>query len=241
MSDASPTSTPVPAPGAQAAKVCGILSIVFALTCVGLPVALVLGIVALVQQAKAKRLAKADPRSYAPVPSTGLVTGIIGLVLAALMLPVMGIATAIAIPSVMLQRELAREAAVQHHLDQARAKAEAAVLAWQARNPGQPVPQDTLIRDLLRDPELAALKNPFDPKSPAFLGGETGPGGAVMIHPDRSEEGGVTTWSVKFRAEIPRRNEQRVLTAEVVTHAQEQVQGRTEDGWEVVNPPAAQN
>ncbi|WP_243317776.1 DUF4190 domain-containing protein [Geothrix paludis] len=241
MSDAFPTSALVPAPGAQAAKVCGILSIIFALTCVGLPVALILGIVALVQQAKAKRLAKADPQSYAPVPSTGLVTGIIGLVLAALMLPVMGIVSAFAIPTVMLQRELAREAAVQHNLDRARAKADAAVLAWQARNPSQPVLQDTLIRDLLRDPELAVLKNPFDPQSPAFLGGETGPGGAVMIHPDRSEEGGVTTWSVKFRAEIPRRNEQRVLTAEVVTHTQEQVQGRTEDGWEVVNPPAAQN
>ncbi|WP_243322820.1 DUF4190 domain-containing protein [Geothrix sp. SG200] len=231
----------LPAPGAKAAKVCGILSIVFALTCVGLPVALILGIVALVQQAKAKRLAKADPEGYAPVPSTGLVTGIIGLVLAALMLPVMGMAAAFAVPSVMLYREQVRNTAVQHHLDRAKAKAEAAVLEWQARNPGQPVPQEALIRDLLRDPELAALRNPFDPQSPAFLGGETGPGGAVMIHPDRSEEGGVTTWSVKFRAEIPRRNEQRVLTAEVITHTQEQVQGRTEDGWEVVNPPAAQN
>ncbi|HJV38832.1 MAG TPA: hypothetical protein VJ528_08345 [Geothrix sp.] len=241
MSDAFPTSALVPAPGAQAAKVCGILSIIFALTCVGLPVALILGIVALVQQAKAKRLAKADPQSYVPVPSTGLVTGIIGLVLAALMLPVMGMAAAFAIPAVVLQRELVREKAVQHHLDLAKAKAEAAVLAWQARNPNQPVPQDTLVRDLLGDPELVALKNPFDPQSPAFLGGETGPGGAVMIHPDHLEEGGVTIWSVKFRAEIPRRNEQRVLTAEVVTHTQEQVQGRTEDGWEVVNPPAAQN
>lgn len=231
----------LPAPGAKAAKVCGILSIVFALTCVGLPVALILGIVALVQQAKAKRLAKVDPQGYAMVSSTGLVTGIIGLVLAALMLPVMGMAAAFAVPSVVLYREQVRETAVQHHLDRAKAKAEAAVLEWQARNPDQPVPQEALIRDLLRDPELVALRNPFDPQSPAFLGGETGPGGAVMIHPDRIEEGGVTTWSVKFRAELPRRNEQRVLTAEVLTHTQERLQGRTEDGWEVVNPPAAQN
>lgn len=232
------SASPLPqAPGAGAAKVCGILAIIFALTCVGIPLAIILGIAALVQQSRAKRLVKADPQAYAPVPATGLVTGIIGLVLPVLMLPFIGIVSAVAIPSFLYQREQARSMAVQHHLDLARAKAEAAVLAWQARNPGQPVPQGTLIKDLLGDPELAALKNPFDPKSPAFLGGETGPGGAVMIHSDRVEEGGVTTWSVKFRAEIPRRNEQRVLTAEIVTHTQEQVHGRTEDGWEVVNPP----
>jgi len=68
----------MPAPGAKAAKVCGILAIIFALTCVGFPIAIILGIVALVQQAKAKRLAKVQPDVYAPVSATGMVTGIIG-------------------------------------------------------------------------------------------------------------------------------------------------------------------
>jgi hypothetical protein len=238
MSDAYAPPVPVPAPGAKAAKVCGILAIVCALTCVGIPFALVLGIVALVQHAKAKRLAKAEPGTYAPVPATGLVTGIVGLVLPVLMLPFVGIVSAIAIPSLLIHQEGVREMAVQHHLDLAKAKAEAAVLAWQSRAPGQPVSQEALIQDLLRDPELAALKNPFDPKSPAFLGGKAGSGGAVMIYPDRVEEGGVTTWSVKFQAVIHRRNDQRTLTAEAITRVEERVQGRTADGWEVVTPEA---
>ena len=102
----------IPAPGAKAAKVCGILAIVFALTCVGIPVAVVLGIVALVQHGKAKRLAKAQPEAYEAVPSTGLVTGIIGLVLPVFMLPFAGIVSAIAIPALLSQRGRARDKAV---------------------------------------------------------------------------------------------------------------------------------
>lgn len=230
-------STLPQAPGAGAAKVCGILAIIFALTCVGIPVAIILGIVALVQQAKAKRLAKADPQDYAPVPATGLVTGIIGLVLPVLMLPILGIAAALSMPALLSSREHVRAMAVQHNLDLAQAKAEAAVSAWQTRNPGQPTPLDATIQALLKEPELLALKNPMDPKAPAVAAGRAGALGTTMIFADREEEGGVTTWSIKLQARVRRGGAEKVLERQVITHAQEQVHGRTEDGWEVVNPP----
>ncbi|WP_243302774.1 hypothetical protein [Geothrix oryzisoli] len=238
MSDAFPTSAPVPAPGAKAAKLCGILAIVFALTCVGIPVAIILGIVALVQQAKAKRLAKAEPGRYQPVPATGLVTGIIGLVLPLLMLPFLGIVGAIAIPAMLGQRERAREIAVQANLDVARIRADAEVQAALAKAPGQPPSPEAIIQLLVADPAVVALKNPVVPSAPGLQRGTSGPLGTVMVHPAREQEGGVTVWSVKFRAVVKRGGQDRVLEAEVVTHTQEQVQGRTEDGWEVVTAPA---
>lgn len=237
MSDAFPTSALIAAPGAKAAKICGILAIILALTCVGIPVAIILGIVALVQQAKAKRLAKAEPQTYAPVPATGLVTGILGLVLPLLMLPFVGIVSAIAIPALLIQREQARSAVIQHNLDLAQAKAEAAVFAWQARNPGQPAPQGPIIQDLLKDPEVQALKNPVDPKVPAVQSGRANVPGTVMVDADHEQENGITTWSIRLRAVLRRGGEEKVLERQVVTHVQEQVQGRTEDGWMVVNPP----
>ena len=237
MSDAFPTSASTPAPGARAAKVCGILAIVLALTCVGIPVAIVLGIVALVQHGKAKRLAKTDPGTYAPVPATGFVTGLIGLLLPLVMLPFVGIVSAIAIPALLVQREHAREMTLLRTLDLAQAKAEAAVLAAQARTPGQPPSQEQVIRDLVKDPELLALRNPVDPKAPALQAGRSVSEGTVALFADREEQGGVTTWSIKLQARVRRAGGVKLLEREVVTHTQEQVHGRTEDGWEVVNPP----
>ena len=94
----------VAAPGARAAKRCGIWSIVASLTCVGLPVGIVLAIIAVVQQAKAKRLAKENPDLYETPTNVGLVTSIIGLAMPVLMLPFLGIAAAIAIPLMQGQR-----------------------------------------------------------------------------------------------------------------------------------------
>jgi hypothetical protein len=225
------------APGAGAAKVCGILAIILALTCVGIPVAIILGIVALVQQAKAKRFAKAQPESYAPMPATGLVTGIIGLVLPVLLLPILGIGAALSMPALLSSREQVRVMAVQHNLDLAQAKAEAAVSAWQTRNPGQPAPQGAIIQELLREPELLALKNPVDPKAPAIAAGAAGTLGTIMVHANQEVEGGVTTWSIRLQARVRRGGAEKLLEREVITHTQEQVHGRTEDGWEVVNPP----
>jgi hypothetical protein len=59
-----------------------------------------------------------------------------------------------------------------------------------------------------------------------------------MVYGDREEVGGVTTWSLQFRAVVRRGGQERTLQGEVITHTQERVQGRTEDGWEVVQPPA---
>jgi hypothetical protein len=101
----------IPAPGARAARLCGIWSIVLGLTCVGLPIGIVLAIVALVQQAKAKRLAKESPELYEAPSATGLVTGIIGLVMVVVMLPFLGIVSAIAIPAMLGQRSRARDKA----------------------------------------------------------------------------------------------------------------------------------
>jgi hypothetical protein len=112
MSDALLTT----APGARAAKVCGILAIVFALTCIGFPVALVLGIVAIVQHGKARRLARAQPERFEPVPATGLVTAIIGLGASLLLVPLLGVASAIAIPALLSQRGRARDKAVIFNL-----------------------------------------------------------------------------------------------------------------------------
>ncbi|HET8901576.1 MAG TPA: hypothetical protein VFM84_06535, partial [Holophagaceae bacterium] len=105
-----------PAPGARGAKLCGIWSIIAAVTCVGIPVGIVLAIIALVQQAKANRLAKENPDLYERPAATGLVTGIIGLAMPVLMLPFIGIASAIAIPALLSQRARARDKAAMEHV-----------------------------------------------------------------------------------------------------------------------------
>jgi hypothetical protein len=238
MSDAFPPLELLPAPGAKAAKVCGILAIIFSLTCVGIPVAIALGIVALVQHAKAKRLAQADPQAYEAVPATGMVTAIIGLVLPLVLLPFAGIVSAIALPALLGQRERAREIVVQTNLEAARRQAEAAVLAIHAKAPGRIPSPDAIIQGLSSDPLILALRNPYNPSAPALQRGASGPLGTVMVQGSHEEEGGVATWSVRFRALVRRGGQDRTLEAEVITHTQEKVQGRTEDGWEVVQPPA---
>jgi len=233
MSDAFLT----PAPGAKAAKLCGILAVGFALTCVGFPVAIVLGIVALVQQAKAKRLAKEEPQAYLPVPATGLVSGIIGLVLSGIMLPVSVIAAAVAFPAYVTFSERARETRVRAMVEAGRTQAEVLVAELHAKAPGQVPSQDAVIQALSRDPGIQAFKNPYNPSAPAFKRGREGLLGTVTVYPDMEEVGGVTTWSIKFLGTVRRGGQERPIEAEVITHTQEKVHGRTEDGWEVVQPP----
>lgn len=105
-----------PAPGARAAKLCGIWAIVAGITCVGLPIAIVLAIVALVKQAKASRLAKEDPGLYEKPSATGLVLGILGLVMPIVMIPFIGIVSAIAIPAMLSQRARARDKAAMMNM-----------------------------------------------------------------------------------------------------------------------------
>ncbi len=92
------------APGAKTARRCGIAAIVCALTCVGIPLALILGIVAIVQANKAKAFARQYPETYALPSSSGLILGIVGLCLPVVMLPFVGIVSAIAIPAILGQR-----------------------------------------------------------------------------------------------------------------------------------------
>lgn len=106
-----PSASLPPAPGARGAKLCGIWSLVASVTCVGLPIGIVLAIVALVQSAKARRLARENPGYFAPPPATGLVLGIIGLAMPVILLPFIGIVSAIAIPALLSQRARARDKA----------------------------------------------------------------------------------------------------------------------------------
>ncbi len=236
------------APGAKAAKVCGILAIVFALTCAGIPVAIVLGIVALVQHGKAKRFARTQPDAYEPVTATGLVTGIIGLVLPVFMLPFAGIVSAIAIPALLMQRERAREVAVQSNLNTAKARAEAALLAIRTNAPGQTPSQYAIIQALSVDPAIQALKNPVTPTAPALQHGTSGPLGTVLVYADQAQEEGITTWSLQFRALLRQGGEEKTLTEELIVHTQEQAPLRLPDATEEVpspmptpEPPAPQN
>lgn len=209
---------PLPAPGAKAAKVCGILAIILALTCVGIPVAVVLGIVALVQHAKARRLARTEPEVYAPVPATGLVTGIIGLVLPLLLLPLVGIVSAIAIPALLTQRTRAREAVLEVNFEQVRQKTERLGQELQAKAPGDvPDLEAVLVREVLADPQMAALRNPFNPASPALQAAHSGGPGVICLFPGKDEEGGLIHCSVKLHAAFPSRDGERALDAEVPT------------------------
>jgi type II secretory pathway pseudopilin PulG len=151
------------------------------------------------------------------------------------MLPFVGIVSAIAIPAFLVQRERAREVAVQSNLDAARARAEATVL--DLRSKGGPAPsQDAVIRALAADPLILALRNPVTPSAPAFQRGTSGPLGTVMVYADQAEADGVTTWSIQFRAAVRRGGQERTLEGEVITLTQERVVDRTGIGPEAVSP-----
>lgn len=105
-----------PAPGARGAKLCGIWGIVASFTCIGLPIGLVLAIVALVKQAKANRLAKEDPGLYEKPSAAGLVLGILGLLMPIVLVPFIGIVSAIAIPALLSQRGRARDKAALENM-----------------------------------------------------------------------------------------------------------------------------
>ena len=110
-----------PAPGAKASMVCGILSIVGALTCVCSPVGIVLGIVALVKHTRASRASAEAPEAYTRTSAAGLVTGIIGLALSVLLaipglLFLLGMGSSLAIPSLLSQRSRARDQSARENM-----------------------------------------------------------------------------------------------------------------------------
>ena len=160
-------ATPLsPAPGARGAKLCGIWSIVTSLTCVGIPVGIVLAIIALVQQAKANRLAKENPSFYERPTAAGLVTGIIGLAMPALMLPFIGIVSAIAIPAMLNQRARARDqVAIMNMVGLTGALVGRYDKEEEQKTPPEQIP--TVLETRLRQ-NTAADKNPWDPAAPPF-------------------------------------------------------------------------
>lgn len=157
------------APGAKAARVCGILSIVLGVTCVGIPAAIVLGIVALVQQAKAKRMAAEYPTEYRTPTGSGLVTGIIGLVLPILMLPFAGIIAAIAVPAFLSQRERSVSHVMRNNLMSRTGDLVAAYERGIETGQDQPSIQASMEKLL----QQATERNPMDKDAPAFRGSIT--------------------------------------------------------------------
>jgi uncharacterized membrane protein len=151
------------APGASTAKTTGILSIVLGLLC--LPVGLILAIIALVQHNKAKGACLANPGMYEPVGNTGLVTAIIGLILP-LVLAIIGIIAAIAIPALLGQRGRARDRASMSNMTSAVGDLVGEYdRLVENRTPRESVPTalETKLRAIGAD-----TKNPWDPTVPAF-------------------------------------------------------------------------
>ncbi len=164
MADAS--SPLSPAPGARGAKLCGIWSLIASATCLGIPIGIVLAIIALVQQAKAKRLAKEHPDFYGQPTATGLVTGILGLAMPVLMLPFIGIVSAIAIPAMLSQRSRARDrAAIENMVG----RTGDLVGQWdRQRGMGTAPDQIPAALETYLQQVTAADKNPWDLSTPAF-------------------------------------------------------------------------
>lgn len=157
------------APGAKGARVCGILAIIFALTCAGIPIAVVLGIVALVQHAKAKRLAIECPQEYRTPTNSGMVLGIVGLCMPVVMLPFAGIVSAIAFPAFLGQRQRAREKVV--HVNVTGKLNELVVEYNKGYEQGASAVQIQTNLESVVSRSLALDKNPWDPALPAYRAG----------------------------------------------------------------------
>jgi type II secretory pathway pseudopilin PulG len=167
MQFAAPTMPLPEAPGAKAARICGILAIVFAVTCICFPVGVVLGIVALVKHSGAKKCAQEQPESYAQPSQSGLITGIVGLVLALLFaLPGIGIVSAIAIPALLGQRARARDKAAISTL-QSKLPELAERYGRSLETGAAPMSIKTELDNYLQSSGDLA-KNPYNPQAPAF-------------------------------------------------------------------------
>lgn len=103
------------APGAKVAFHCGLWALISVLLC--FPVSLVLGIVALVQSSKAKRLALTFPETYQYPTNAGMIMSIVALSVLPILF-IIGMVSAIAIPALLGQRTRARDkATISNTLD----------------------------------------------------------------------------------------------------------------------------
>ena len=183
----TPGQTPAkaPAPGAKTARICGIAAIVCALTCVGIPIALILGIVALVKAGKAKALAKSYPETYEMPSSAGMILGIVGLCLPVVMLPFAGIVSAIAIPALLSQRQHARDRALHMQMAQVKARAEAISLELGSRDLNRAPTGEDVIERLMQDPALKSMKNSYAPEDVVLIRGFDPRPGTIALNFDR--------------------------------------------------------
>lgn len=109
----APLNPMEPAPGAKASFHLGLWSILLNVLCGCFPVAIPLGVMAIVKHGKAERAAQAEPNRYFPPSPTGKTLGIVGLCLTVVALMVVGMISAIAIPALLGQRQRAQEHMVQ--------------------------------------------------------------------------------------------------------------------------------
>ncbi len=196
----APAAALAEAPGARTARICGIAAIACALTCVAIPLAIILGILALVKANKARTLARQYPETYGLPTSGGLILGIVGLALPVVMLPFAGIVSAIAIPALLSQRNQARDKAMEIQWAQVRSRAEA--IALEAGATGAPrLSAEGAINLLLSDASLKAMKNVHNPADAVLIRGTQPRPGTIALSPAReSGSGGTTTESVVLRA-----------------------------------------
>ncbi len=218
----SPPPSPLPprvslpeGSGAKASRVCGILAVFFAVTCVGFPIAVILGIVSLVQHAKARRAALDEPTIYARPTNTGLVLGIVGLALSIIAIPTGVMAT----PIFLVLRDTKRGEALDTQFQKVEARSRAILKELEARQNGQPVEPPALIQAVLQDPELSALKSPLDAKQPLLEEAQepSKKGVIALSASEEKTEDGYTLGSMVIKAYYWVLDEKKPLTATVTT------------------------
>ena len=174
-------------PSAKSSKTFGILGICSHLLCLlGAPFAILFGILALVRHGRAKKEHAADPASYAPPTATGLVTGIVALVMLVTVLPMTGIVSAIAIPALLGQREKAKARGMAANLRAAEARLIRARLELEGRGIAAAEIPEAAVDALLKDPAFQAPKtqNPYGLGVPPFLKGAEPAGlGCISLEP----------------------------------------------------------
>lgn len=161
----APLEAPLePAPGARAARVCGILAIVLALSCVGIPIAVGLAITALVKQGRARREAQERPDLYLQPGGGAQVMGLLGLALSAVML-IPTLISAIAIPAFLAQRARVRDKMAAAYLHESLPRLAAQYIEISGQRLGAEATSAQLDDYLRRSGE--ASRNPWDASEPA--------------------------------------------------------------------------
>lgn len=157
-----PVQPPQP-PGSRASFHLGLWSLISALTLL-LPVAIGLGIAAIVTNRRAVHRAEAAPESYAKPASTGLILGIVSLCIAPVMLVFLGIVSAIAIPALLGQRARARDKAAISNLTGSLAD----LVGTYDKAAGKRMAPEQIRQEMETTLQQQNLRNPWNPAQPAW-------------------------------------------------------------------------